>query len=193
MCLQTYANLMRYTSEYDSRKLLTFAGNIYVIHPLHSWKIAAHTKNWQKCLTIWTVTFRNVTGQHEWSNMMWDLKNGAAVIHLLLKLNIFQNTHTHKHTHSLCLLYITYRCVYIPWHDCDWSHRTAHITSWQTCSCYKTPPQKRKKIMPWFTHDVTVAKREWRRSEQAWWKSGLIVHRDFYTEKRCRDRLGHES
>ena len=136
MCLQTNANLMRYTAEYDSRKLLTFAGNIYVIHPLHSWKIAAHTKNWQKCLTIWTVTFRNVTGQHEWSNMMWDLKNGAAVIHLLLKLNIFQNTHTHTHTHTqthtnthtLSVYYISHTGVYI-YPDMTVTDPTAQLTS----------------------------------------------------------------
>ena len=40
--------------------------------------------------------------------------------------------------------------------------------------------QKRKKIMPWFTPEILVAKRERRRAERAWWKPGLTVHKEIF-------------
>ena len=60
----------------------------------------------------------------------------------------------------------------------------AHLSS----LLYKHAPatkhfQKRKKITPWFTLEILVAKRE-RRSEQAWRKSGLTVHKEIFTQKK---------
>ena len=38
--------------------------------------------------------------------------------------------------------------------------------------------EKRKKITPWFTPEILVAKRESHRAERAWRKSGLTVHKE---------------
>ena len=44
--------------------------------------------------------------------------------------------------------------------------------------------QKRKKITPWLTLEILVTKTESRRAEQAWWKSGLTVHKEIFTLKK---------
>ena len=44
--------------------------------------------------------------------------------------------------------------------------------------------QKRKKIIPWFTLEILVTKRECHRAERAWQKSGLIVHKEIFTQKK---------
>ena len=50
--------------------------------------------------------------------------------------------------------------------------------------------QKRKKIMPWFTREIFVAKRERGRAERAWRRHGQTVHKDIFTlKKRCSDTL----
>ena len=42
--------------------------------------------------------------------------------------------------------------------------------------------QNRKRITPWFTQKILVAKRERRRAERAWRKSGLTVHKEIFTQ-----------
>ena len=44
--------------------------------------------------------------------------------------------------------------------------------------------QKRKKVTPWFTPEIFVAKRGCRRTKQAWQKSGLTVHKEIFTQKK---------
>ena len=46
--------------------------------------------------------------------------------------------------------------------------------------------QKRKNITTLFTPVILVAKRKRRRAERAWWKYGLIVHKEIFTLKKMQ-------
>ena len=55
------------------------------------------------------------------------------------------------------------------------AHRTSPLDKHAPVTKYI---QKRKKITPWFTPEILVAKRKRRRAERAWRKSGLAVHKE---------------
>ena len=72
--------------------------------------------------------------------------------------------------------------------DCDGDLVKLYFSSLRSVLDQHAPVKRRllpvRRHSPWYTDDITEAKKERRRREQQWTNTGLVVHRDIFTEQR---------